>query len=172
MFSSKWWSPVRMAIVGDEDGGCARIAISPSFPNLLYTVCRSSNVSPLPDTFSTLFLFRDNFDGEVFLLKSAVKYGVHHVLSYTYKTVGLEGQLLLSSRVNLWVIIISRCAKTFSSASCMCVEGRLQGRWFVDGKVPSIRMQFKWETFFLTSFLNNVIESAKQKKFTLPAILS
>ena len=53
----------------------------------------------------------------------------------------------------------------------MCVEGRLkqetiQGRWFVDGKVPSIRMQVKWETFFLTSFLNNVIDSAKQKKFT------
>ena len=77
MFSSKyvtivvkirtelWWSLVRMAIVGDEDG--ARIAISPSFPNLLYTVCRSSNVSPLPDTFSTLFFFRDNFDGEDFL---------------------------------------------------------------------------------------------------------
>ena len=31
------------------------------------TVCRSSNASPLPHTFSTLFLFRDNFDGEVFL---------------------------------------------------------------------------------------------------------
>ena len=51
----------------------------------------------------------------------------------------------------------------------MCVEGRLkqekiQGCWFVDGKVPSIRMQVKWETFFLISFLNNVIESAKQKK--------
>ena len=35
--------------------------------------------------------------------------------------------------------IISRCAKTFSSASCMCVERRLkqekvQGCWFVDGK--------------------------------------
>ena len=28
-------------IIGDEEGGCARIAISPSFPNLLYTVCRS-----------------------------------------------------------------------------------------------------------------------------------
>ena len=56
-----------MAIVGDEDGGCARIAISSSFPNLLYTVCRSSNVSTLPGTFSTLFVFRDNFDGEVFL---------------------------------------------------------------------------------------------------------
>ena len=26
-------------------------------------------------TFSTLFFFRDNFDGEVFLLKSAVKDG-------------------------------------------------------------------------------------------------
>ena len=87
-----------------------------------------------------------------------------------HKTVGLDGQLLLSSRVNLWVKIISRCAKTFSSASCMCVEGRLkqqkiQGCWFVDGKVPSIRMQvYKCETFFLISFLNNVIESAKQKK--------
>ena len=49
--------------------------------------------------------------------------------------------------------IISRCAKTFSSASYMCVEGRLkqekiQGCWFVDGKVPSIGMQVKWETFF------------------------
>ena len=52
-----------MEIVGDEDGGCATIAISPSFPNLLYTVCRSLNVSPLPDTFSTFFFFRDNFDG-------------------------------------------------------------------------------------------------------------
>ena len=58
---------MRMAIVGDEDGGGARIAISPSFPHLLYTVCRSSNVSPLLDTFSTLFFFRDNFDGKVFL---------------------------------------------------------------------------------------------------------
>ena len=56
-----------MAIVGDEDGGCARIAISPSFSNLLYTVGRSSNVSPRPDTFSTLFFFTDNFDGEFFL---------------------------------------------------------------------------------------------------------
>ena len=42
--------------------------------------------------------------------------------------------------------------KNISSASCMCVEGRLkqekiQGCWFVDGKVPSIRMQVKWETF-------------------------
>ena len=55
---------MRMGIVGDEDG--ARIAISPSFPNLLYTVCRSSNVRPLPDTCLTLFFFRDNFDGEVF----------------------------------------------------------------------------------------------------------
>ena len=58
---------MRIAIVGDEDGGCARIARSPSFLNLLYTVCRSSNVGPLPDTFSTLFFFRNNFDGEVFL---------------------------------------------------------------------------------------------------------
>ena len=58
---------MRMAIIGDEDGGCARIAISPSFLNLLIAVCRSLNVSPLPDTFSALFFFRDNFDDEVFL---------------------------------------------------------------------------------------------------------
>ena len=64
-----------MTIVGDEDRGCARIAISPSFADLLYTVSRSSNVTPLPDTFSTLFFFRDDFDGEVFFLKFAVKDG-------------------------------------------------------------------------------------------------
>ena len=55
----------------------------------------------------------------------------------------------------------------------MCVEGRLkqekiQGRCFVDGKAPSIRMQVKWETFFLIRFLNNVIESAKQQKDYTP----
>ena len=59
----------------------------------------------------------------------------------------------------------------------MCVEGRLkqekiQGCWFVDGKVPSIRKQVsKWETFFLISFLKNVIESAKQKKNYIPCNL-
>ena len=63
--------------------------------------------------------------------------------------------------------------KNISSASCMCVEGRLiqekiQRCWFVDGKVPSIRMQVRWETFSLISFLNNVIESAKQKKNYTP----
>ena len=58
----------------------------------------------------------------------------------------------------------------------MCVEGRLkqekiQGCWFVDGKVPSIRMQVKWETFYLISFLNNVIESAKQIQIYTPCNL-
>ena len=58
----------------------------------------------------------------------------------------------------------------------MCVEGLLKqenvgGCWFVDGKVPSIRMQVKWEISFPISFLNNVIESAKQKIYTLPVIL-
>ena len=58
----------------------------------------------------------------------------------------------------------------------MCVEGLLKqenvrGCWFVDGKVPSIRIQVKWETSFPISFLNNVIESAKQKIYTLPVIL-
>ena len=62
---------MQMTIVGDEDGGCARIAISASYPNLLYTVYRSSNSSQLPDTFSTLFFFRDNFDGEVFVKDGA-----------------------------------------------------------------------------------------------------
>ena len=36
---------------------------------------------------------------------------------------------------------------------------------YVDGKVPSIMMQVKWETFLLIIFLNSVIESAKQKKY-------
>ena len=47
------------------------------------------------------------------------------------------------------------------------VQQNVQGCWFVDGKVPSIRMQVKQETFLLISFLNNVIESAKQKKLHL-----
>ena len=65
--------------------------------------------------------------------------------------------------------MISRCAKTFSSASCMCVEGRLkqekiQGCWFVDGKVPSIRMQVKWETFFSEKFFKQCDRVGKTKK--------
>ena len=36
---------------------------------------------------------------------------------------------------------------------------------YVDGKVPEIMMQVKWETSLLIIFLNNVIESAKQKKY-------
>ena len=68
--------------------------------------------------------------------------------------------------------------KNISSAPGMCVEGRLkqekiQGCWFVDGKVPSIRMQVKCETFSLIRFLKNVIESGKQQQqITLPVILS
>ena len=82
---------------------------------------------------------------------------------------GLDGQLLPLSRVNLRVKNFSCCAKTFSSAPCMCVKGRLkqekiQGCWFVEGKVPLIRLQVKWETFFLISFINNVIELEKQNK--------
>ena len=51
----------------------------------------------------------------------------------------------------------------------MCIEELLKqekvlGRWFIDEKVPSMRMQVKQETFFLISFLNNVIESTKPKK--------
>ena len=55
----------------------------------------------------------------------------------------------------------------------MCVEGRLkqekiQGCWFVDGKVPSIRMQVKWETFILKSFqVNNVIGKTKKNLHSL-----
>ena len=169
-----------MAIIGDEDGSCARFAISPSFRNLLYTVCRSSNVSPLPDTFSTLFFFRDNFDGEVFLQKPAVKDGADLKTSIMSLAARMRPQFstdnycfrqgsICDSK------IIFRCAKKFSSASCMCVEELLKQEkvlgCFIDGKVPSIRMQVKQETFFLISFLNNVIESAKQKKFTLPVIL-
>ena len=163
-----------MAIVGDENGGCARIAISPSFPNLLSAVCRSSNVSPLQDICSGLFFFRDNFDDEVVSLKvcckrwrrsrkntsrpqpSARKRPQFSTDNYCFR----QGSSCDSK-------IIFCCPKAFSSASCMCVEGllkqeKVQRCWFVDGKVPSIRMQVKQETFLLISFLNNVIESAKQ----------
>ena len=67
MFSSNYLTTVakiRVVVVtrcdgdADEDGGFERIAKSPSFPNLLYTVFRSSNASPLPDIFSTMFFFR------------------------------------------------------------------------------------------------------------------
>ena len=39
-------------------GKSERIAISPSFPYLLYTIFSSSNDSPLPDIFSTMFFLR------------------------------------------------------------------------------------------------------------------
>ena len=67
MFSSKYLTivaKIRVVVVtrgdgdGDEVGAFERIAISPSFPNLLYTVFRSSNASLLPDIFSTMFSFR------------------------------------------------------------------------------------------------------------------
>ena len=67
MFSSKYLttvSKIRVVVVtrgdGDADGGGGfeRTAVSPSFPNLLYTVFKSSNASPLPDIFSTMFFFR------------------------------------------------------------------------------------------------------------------
>ena len=57
----------------------------------------------------------------------------------------------------------------------MCVEGRLkqekiQGCWFVDSKVPSIRMQVKWETFFLIRFLNrqcDIVGKTKKNLYSL-----
>ena len=42
----------------DEVGSLDKIAISPSFPYLLYTIFRSTNDSPLPDIFSTMFFLR------------------------------------------------------------------------------------------------------------------
>ena len=66
MFSLKYLiivAKIRVVVVahgdgaGGEVGDFERIAISP-FPNLLYTVFRSSNASPLPDIFSTMFFFR------------------------------------------------------------------------------------------------------------------
>ena len=56
----------------------------------------------------------------------------------------------------------------------MCVEGRLkqekiQGCWFVDGKVPSIRMQVKWETSVLSDkFFKQYdrVGKTKQKIYT------
>ena len=73
---------MRMANIGDEEGGCARIAISPSFPNLLFAVCRSSNVSPLQDCSSLGIISMTKF----FFKKTAVKDGadlkkINHVLS-------------------------------------------------------------------------------------------
>ena len=67
MFSSKYLTivaKIRVVVVicgndnGDEVGGFERMAISPSFPNLLYTVFRFLNASSLPDIFSTMFFFR------------------------------------------------------------------------------------------------------------------
>ena len=64
MFSSKYLTIIRVVVVtrgdgdGDEVGGFERIAMSPSFPNLLYTVFRSSNASQFPDLFSTMFFCR------------------------------------------------------------------------------------------------------------------
>ena len=61
----------------------------------------------------------------------------------------------------------------------MCVEGRLkqekiQGCWFVDGKVPSIRMQVYLEVgnLFSDKFFKKCDRVGKTKKFTLPVILS
>ena len=47
----------------------ATFEMTPGFKpfTVLYTVYRSSNGSPLQETFLTLFFFRDNFDNEVFL---------------------------------------------------------------------------------------------------------
>ena len=67
MFSSKYLTivaKIRVVVVtrgdgdGDQVGGFERIAVSPSFPNLLYTVFRSPNASPLLDIFSNMFFFR------------------------------------------------------------------------------------------------------------------
>ena len=61
----------------------------------------------------------------------------------------------------------------------MCVEGRLkpekiQGCWFVDGKVPSIRMQVEWEIFFSDKYFKQCdrVGKTKRKEFTLPVFLS
>ena len=64
---------MRMAIVEDEDGGCARVAISPSFCNQICCTLFAAVQMLAHFHFSTLFFFRDNFDGEVFLYNSAVK---------------------------------------------------------------------------------------------------
>ena len=70
--------------------------------------------------------------------------------------------------------IISRCAKTFSSASCMCFEGllkqeKIQGCWFVDEKVPECKLSGKP---FSDKFFKQCDTVGKTKKFTLPVFLS
>ena len=95
---------MRIAFIeGDGDGGCARIAISRSFPNMLSQLFADLQ---MPAHFRIIFqpcssLGIFSTANQVFLKKSAVKDGahlkeVHYVLSCTYKTVVLDGQLTIA----------------------------------------------------------------------------
>ena len=121
MFSSKYLTIVAkirdvvvtrgdQAVIGDEEGGCARITISPLFPNLLYTVCRSWSIaSPLrlPDIFLKLCSSLDNAGGRSFSGgggTSAVKDGIDlNTLRPLLHIQDCSSGILLSSRVSLWL---------------------------------------------------------------------
>ena len=89
-----------------------KVVVQGSFPNLLYTVCRSSIASPLGllDIFFKLCSSLDNADSEVFLLEggggggeaSAVKDGIdHNRLRPQLHAQDCNSRILLSSRVSL-----------------------------------------------------------------------
>ena len=123
MFSSKYLTIVArirdvvvtrgdQAIIGDEECGCARIAISPSFPNLLFTVCRSSIARPLSlfDIFLNYalkcgrrsFSFGRGLGGGGGGWLSAVNDGIdHNRLRPKLHAQDCSSGILLSSRVSL-----------------------------------------------------------------------
>ena len=161
-----------MVIIRDEECGCARIAISPLFPNLLYTVCRSSNASPLPDNFqpgSSL----GNADGQVFLWMSAVKDGTDLNTSRPQlHAQECSSQLLFSWRVNPWLVnYFSLCKNIFSWI--LCVEDfwktRKSTKMLVHLWKGSIRMQV--ENLFSDKFFKQCDRVDKTKKLSLPVIL-
>lgn len=99
------------AVIGDEECGCARIVISHSFPNLLFTVCRSSIARPLSllDTFLNYALQcgRRSFSfgrglGGGGRGESAVNYGIdHNRLRRQLHAQDCSSRILLSSSVSL-----------------------------------------------------------------------
>ena len=145
MFSSKYLTIVArirdvvvtrgdQAIIGDEECGCARIAISPSFPNLLFTVCRSSIARPLSlfDIFLNYALKcgRRSFSfgrglgggggGVVCSKRWHRSQYIDYVLSYMHKTVVLEYCFRQGSVCHSKIIF--RCTKTSFCASLSLKE--------------------------------------------------
>ena len=126
-------------------------------------LCRSSNGSPVPDTFQPCSSLEIILTGS-FSLKACCKRWRRSKKSTSRPQ--LHVQDCRSRRITYYCFrqgsicdseIIFRCATTYSCASCA-----LKNFW----KGKSTRMLVGWweGTFSLISFLNNVIESAKPKK--------